>query len=110
MSRKPSSTDFDQETYYKKLAMNYIIKGETGLLDYPYSKKIHKYWRFKTPDLALASSKKLYKLFIKNIDSSLPLCKKFIQADICIKFLKMGYSTNMQYYYHESGEKIRKYS
>lgn len=102
-NKKPTYINFDHKSYQKKLASKYIINGETGVLSYPYSKKIYKYWKFRTPDIALASAKKLYQLFIKNLSSN-----KFIQADICRKFLQMGYTRSMRYYYHRSGTKWKK--
>lgn len=57
MSKRPSYIDFDHKSYRKLLASRYIIKGESGVLSYPYSKKIHRYWRFKTPAIALISAR-----------------------------------------------------
>ena len=106
MSKKTTDTNTDNITRHKKLASyfasNYITGGETGILNYPYSKKIHKHWEFETPDLALASAKKIHNIFVKNIESSLPLHKKFVRADICRKFLQMGYTQSMRHYYQQS--------
>ena len=106
--KKPSYIDFDHAKYKKLLASKYIIKGEIGVLSYPYSKQIHKYWRFKTPDLALKSAKKIYNIFLQNLNSKRSWSNKFVRADICRKFLQMGYTRSMRYYYHKSGKKWKK--
>lgn len=114
---KPSYIDFDNKEYQKKL-QTYSTKSETGVLSYPYSKKISKYWRFKTPEEALTSAQYIYNIFLQNIDKlndiyyrvynkipSKQLIDLFIKADICRKFLQMGYTRSMRYYYHKSGKK-----
>ncbi len=106
---KPSYIDFDTEAYKKRLS-RYTLKGEIGVLSYPYSKKIHKYWKFKNNVLALESAKKIYQLFkenllIANSSGTKRKIKYFIRADICRKFLQMGYTRSMRYYYHKSGKK-----
>ena len=114
---KPSYIGFDSERYKKKLQI-YTTKGEVGVLSYNYSKKISPFWKFKTPKLAEESANKIYNIFMDNIDAakkylhfadsnkiSINLIKLFIRADICRKFLLMGYTRSMRYYYHKSGQK-----
>ena len=105
MSKRPSYINFDHKSYRKLLASRYIIRGETGVLSYPYSKKIHPLWRFKTPAEAKSSARQIYSLFLKNLNSKITPAKRFIQADLCRKFLQMGYTRSMRYYYHKSGRK-----
>jgi hypothetical protein len=114
MSKKPSYIDFNHEKFQKKLATKYYIKGEIGVLSYKYSKKISNHWKFKTPELAKISSNKIYEIFKKNLEKSYNyflkgdknnLIKYFIRADICRKFIQMGYTRAMRYYYHKDGKK-----
>lgn len=117
---KPSYIDFDHKKYKEKLK-TYTTKGEVGVLSYNYSKIISKYWRFKTPELAKQSANKIYNIFLNHMDKlknyldlvnqnkpSKRVINIFIKADICRKFLQMGYTRSMRYYYHKSGQKWKK--
>ena len=117
MPKKPSYIDFDHDKFRDSLK-TYNLKGEIGVLSYKYSKKVHPHWKFKTPELAKKSAKDIYTLFLDNVNLSKTdyykinngimsdrLIKKFIKADICKKFLLMGYTRSMRYYYHKSGVK-----
>jgi hypothetical protein len=107
---KPSYIDFDHAKYKNKLK-TYSLRGEVGVLSYKYSKQISKYWKFKNKDLALNSAKKIYAIFKDNLliatnsKDSKDKIKYFIRADICRKFLQMGYTRSMRYYYHKDGKK-----
>lgn len=114
---KPSYIDFDNEKYKKSLE-KYSLKSEVGVLSYKYSKKIHKYWKFKTPQLARESAKNIYKILTDNLNKcnqyihmlrddklSINILKYFMRADICRKFIQMGYTRAMRYYYHKGGTK-----
>ena len=107
---KPSYVDFDHKTYKKRLE-KYSLKAEIGVLSYGYSKQINKYWKFKDARIALKSSQKLYQILKYNLliasqskDKKTKL-KYFIRADICRKFIQMGFTRSMRYYYHKSGKK-----
>ena len=107
---KPSYVDFDHKAYKKRLE-KYNLKAEIGVLSYEYSKEIHKYWKFKDAKIALKSAKKLYQILKDNLligsksKSKEVRLKYFIRADICRKFIQMGYTRSMRYYYHKSGKK-----
>jgi adenylosuccinate lyase len=120
MSIKPSYIDFDHNKFKLQLK-TYTTKSEVGVLSYKYSKILAKYWRFKTPDTALLSAKILYKIFKSHIASlelfkdkinndihSKKISKYFIKADLCRKFIQMGYTRAKRYYYHKSGIKWKK--
>lgn len=78
-----------------------IGKGEQGvLLVQPYKSEILPYWTFKTPDVALQSSKKIYELFVAYGKK-----KDFVGMDMARKFLQMGYTRSRRYANHKSGKK-----
>jgi hypothetical protein len=96
----------------------YTVKAEVGVLSYKYSKVICKYWKFKTAPEALKSAKKIYSIannYVKILISykndinnnvlSKRIIRYFIKLDICRKFLQMGFTRAMRYYYHKSGKK-----
>ena len=107
---KPSYVNFNNEKYKQQLK-TYTTKSEVGVLSYNYSKKIHPYWKFKTPQLALQSAQKIYNIFLHNLhnitrsNTIKSFVDSFIKADICRKFLQMGYTRSMRYYYHKNGVK-----
>ena len=75
--------------------------GEQGvLLVEPYKSEILPYWRFKTPEIAQASSKKIYDLLL-----GYKKHKDFIGMDMARKFLQMGYTRSRRYANHKSGRK-----
>ena len=78
-----------------------IGKGEQGvLLVEPYKSEILPYWRFKTPDIARASSEKIYQLFLDYQEQ-----QDFVGMDMARKFLQMGYTRARRYANHKSGQK-----
>ena len=92
------SLDFtDEET--RKLYR--IGRGEQGvLLVRPYTNDICSHWRFKTPDEAVVSSDKIYKMY-EGYRSK----QDFIGMDMCRKFLEMGFTRARRYANHNSGKK-----
>ena len=78
-----------------------IGKGEQGvLLVQPYKNEILPFWKFRTPEVALASSKKIYQLFIAYGEIN-----DFVGMDMARKFLQMGYTRSRRYANHKSGKK-----
>lgn len=75
--------------------------GEQGvLLVEPYKSELLPYWKFKTPEDARRSSKKLLQLFdqyLKEMD--------FAGMDMTRKFIQMGYTRSRRYANHKSGKK-----
>jgi hypothetical protein len=112
-SDKPSYIDFDKEKFRRSLKY-YDLRGEIGVLSYTFSKKLSELWKFKTPELAKQSAEKIYQIFIDLIKRSNQAKSDdykfylFMKADLCRKFLQMGYTRSMRYYYHRSGIKWKK--
>lgn len=78
-----------------------VGKGEMGvLLVQPYKSEILPHWRFKTPEIARASSEKIYQLFLDYKANG-----DFIGMDMARKFLQMGMTRSLRYYHHKSGQK-----
>jgi hypothetical protein len=78
-----------------------IGKGEQGvLLVEPYKSEILPHWKFKTPEIAEASSLKIYECYLAYKKSG-----DFIGMDMCRKFLQMGYTRSRRYANHKGGKK-----
>lgn len=81
-----------------------VGRGEQGvLLVEPYKSEILPHWKFKTPDIAETSAKKIYSLFLdykKKHD--------FVGMDMARKFLQMGYTRSRRYANHATGTKYKK--
>jgi hypothetical protein len=110
--RKPSYLDFDKKSYawkpdidYRKYPERYKVgKGEQGvLICSPYKTEIGQYWRFKTPEIATISSKKILALFRKYLREN-----DFVGADMARKFLQMGYTRSRRYANYKGGTKYDK--
>lgn len=100
---------FNSETYVWKADINYRLhpelyrvgKGEQGvLLCEPYKSEILIHWRFKTPQMASTSSKKILKIFYKYLKK-----KDFVGADMARKFLQMGFTRSRRYANYKGGKK-----
>ena len=70
---KPSYLDFDKAAYHWRPDVDYrahpelyrVGKGEQGvLICEPYKGELVPLWRFKTPEIATASSEAIYKKFL----------------------------------------------
>ena len=101
--------EFDYDLDYKNLdftdketrKLYRIGRGEQGvLLVRPYTNNICAHWRFKTPDEAIVSSDKIYKMY-EGYRSK----QDFIGMDMCRKFLEMGFTRARRYANHNSGKK-----
>ncbi len=66
----------------------------------PYKWEILPYRKFKTPDIAEKSAKKICSLFLKYLRE-----KDFVWADMACKFLQMWYTRSRRYANHASGKK-----
>ena len=110
---QPTYINFDKGKFREELQY-YNLKGEIGVLSYSFSKILSSFWRFKTPELAEISAKAIYGIFLRLINVSNRTQLKdfkfhlFMKADLCRKFLQMGYTRSMRYYYHQSGRKWEK--
>ena len=101
--------EFDYDLNYKTLDFSdeetrklyRIGRGEQGvLLVRPYTNDICAHWRFKTPNEAVASSNKIYAMYLDYKDE-----KDFIGMDMCRKFLEMGFTRARRYANHKDGRK-----
>ncbi|WP_342645539.1 DUF4385 domain-containing protein [Mucilaginibacter sp. CSA2-8R] len=78
-----------------------IGKGEQGvLLVEPYKSEILPHWRFKTPDIAVASAQSILQLF-----EDYKQAGDFVGMDMARKFLQMGYTRSRRYANHKGGKK-----
>ena len=78
-----------------------VGKGEQGVLTVePYKSEILPHWRFKTPEVAEASSQKILELFHAYLNDG-----DFVGADMARKFLQMGWTRARRYANHKGGKK-----
>jgi hypothetical protein len=93
--------DFAHVDFREQPHLYRVGKGEQGvLLVEPYKSEILPFWRFKTPDIALKSAHKIYRLFL-----GYKKAKDFVGMDMARKFLQMGYTRSRRYANHKSGRK-----
>ena len=104
--------EFDYELDYKRLdftneetrQLYRIGRGEQGvLLVRPYTDDICAHWRFKTPEIAVKSSNKIFAMYLDYRDE-----EDFIGMDMCRKFLEMGFTRSRRYANHRDGKKYDK--
>lgn len=97
------SRDFKSIDFRKHPEQYQVGKGEQGvLLVEPYKSEILPHWRFKTPEIAIASSEKIYDMFLEYLEAG-----DFVGADMARKFLQMGYTRSRRYANHKSGRKYK---
>lgn len=93
--------DFDKIDFRKQPELYRVGRGEQGvLLVEPYKSEILPHWRFKTPDIATVSSKKIYQMFLEYKEK-----KDFVGMDMTRKFLQMGYTRARRYTNYKGGRK-----
>jgi hypothetical protein len=103
MSKFDYALDYKNLNFRDRPDLYRVGKGEQGvLLVEPYKSEILPYWRFKTPEVALESSNKIYQLFLEYLEQN-----DFVGADMARKFLQMGYTRSRRYANHKSGKKYR---
>jgi Domain of unknown function (DUF4385) len=98
--------DLDFETIdFREQPEKYRVgRGEQGvLLVEPYKSEILPHWRFKTTDIAIESSNKIYEMFIQY-----KLENDFVGMDMARKFLQMGYTRARRYANYPGGKKYNK--
>ncbi|MBP2159116.1 MULTISPECIES: DUF4385 domain-containing protein [Asticcacaulis] len=108
-TQKPSYLDFDKASYAWKPDIDYrkhpeayqVGKGEQGVLIVePYKSELVPLWRFKTPDIAEASSTAIFERFETYLKDG-----DFVGADMARKFLQMGYTRARRYANYKGGKK-----
>ncbi|WP_042225376.1 DUF4385 domain-containing protein [Oceanobacillus manasiensis] len=93
--------DFDKIDFRKNPELYRVGRGEQGvLLVEPYKSEILKHWRFKTPEIAKASSNKIYQMFLDYKDK-----EDLVGMDMARKFLQMGYTRARRYTNYKGGKK-----
>lgn len=93
--------DYDTIDFRENPELYRIGRGEQGvLLVEPYKSDICRYWRFKTPELATASSTRIFDMFMEYLDEG-----DFVGADMARKFLMMGWTRARRYANHRDGKK-----
>ena len=104
--------EFDYDLDYKTIDFSVeenrklyrIGRGEQGvLLVRPYTDNICTHWRFKTPEIAVKSSNKIFAMYLDYRDG-----EDFIGMDMCRKFLEMGFTRSRRYANHRDGKKYDK--
>jgi Domain of unknown function (DUF4385) len=98
------SLDFKRIDFRLHPQLYRIGRGEQGvLLVQPYKDEILPHWKFKTPEIAQQSAKKIYALFLEY-----KVQGDFVGMDMARKFLQMGYTRSRRYANHKSGRKYSK--
>ncbi|HJD61943.1 MAG TPA: DUF4385 domain-containing protein [Rickettsia endosymbiont of Columbicola hoogstraali] len=107
--QKLSYLNFDNKNYrwkndidYRKEPEKYRIgKGEQVVLICQHHKKeILPFWKFKTPEIAKESSKKIYEMFLKYLSNN-----DFVGAYMARKYLQMGFTRSRRYTNYKGGKK-----
>lgn len=106
---KPSYLNFNKAAYswnpdvdYRQSPDQYRVgKGEQGvLICQPYKAEIGQFWRFKTKEIAIESSTKIYALFLDYLYKN-----EFVGADMARKYLQMGFTRARRYANYKGGKK-----
>lgn len=93
--------DFRNTDFRKEPHKYHVGRGEQGvLLVEPYKSDLLPHWRFKTPEIAETSSKKILELFYTYLEAD-----DFVGADMARKFLQMGWTRSRRYANHKGGRK-----
>ncbi|QQL50286.1 DUF4385 domain-containing protein [Mucilaginibacter ginkgonis] len=107
--RQPSYLNFDYSNYPWRPDIDYRVqpelyrvgKGDQGvLICEPYKSEIGTNWRFKTREIAEASSTKIYQQFLDYLSAG-----DFVGADMARKYLQMGYTRARRYANYKGGKK-----
>lgn len=78
-----------------------VGRGEEGvLIAEPYKSELLPLWRFKTPEVARASSTALWKAFV-----AYRRARDFVGMDMARKYLQMGFTRARRYANHRTGRK-----
>ena len=96
--KKLDFTNFETRKLYR------IGRGEQGvLLVRPYTNDICRFWKFKTPKIAVKSAEQIYSMY-----ADYRALNDFIGMDMCRKFLEMGFTRSRRYANHRDGKKYDK--
>ena len=93
--KKLDFTDFETRKLYR------IGRGEQGvLLVRPYTNDICRFWKFKTPKIAVKSAEQIYSMY-----ADYRALNDFVGMDMCRKFLEMGFTRSRRYANYKDGNK-----
>ncbi|CCG87283.1 DUF4385 domain-containing protein [Erwinia piriflorinigrans] len=93
--------DFESTDFRQHPEKYQVGRGEQGVLMVePYKSEILPHWRFKTPEVADISAKKIMQLFESYRDDD-----DFVGMDMARKFIQMGYTRARRYANHPGGRK-----
>ena len=96
--KKLDFTNFETRKLYR------IGRGELGvLLVRPYTNDICRFWKFKTPKIAVKSAEQIYSMY-----ADYRALNDFVGMDMCRKFLEMGFTRARRYANHKDGKKYDK--
>ena len=96
--------DFDNINIREHPELYRVGRGEQGvLLVEPYKGEILQYWQFKTPEIAKASSDKIYQMYL-----DYKIRDDFVGMDMARKFLQIGYTRSRRYANYKGGKKYDK--
>lgn len=90
------------DTDFRRHPEKYRIgRGEYGVLTAePYKSEILPHWRFRTPEIAEESARKIYELYLDYREKG-----EFVGMDMARKYLEMGFTRARRYANHPSGRK-----
>lgn len=93
--------DFARLDLRKHPELYRIGRGEQGvLLVQPYKSELLPHWRFKTPEIARESARKIYEIYLRYKAAG-----DFVGMDMARKFLQMGFTRARRYANHKTGQK-----
>lgn len=93
--------DFKNTDFRQHPERYQVGRGEQGVLMVePYKSEILPHWRFKTPEIAEASARKIMQLF-----EDYRAADDFVGMDMARKFIQMGYTRARRYANHKGGRK-----
>ena len=95
------SLDYKTLNFRQQPELYKIGKGEQGVLSVePYKSEILPHWRFRTPEMAVESSEKIFAMY-----EGYKADGDFVGMDMARKFLQMGYTRARRYANHPGGRK-----
>ncbi len=101
MAKFNYNQDFKTINFRVRPELYQVGVGEQGvLLVEPYKSELLPHWRFRTPEIARASSQKLFEMFL-----AYKTTKDFVGMDMARKFLQMGWTRSRRYANHKTGRK-----
>ena len=103
-NRIDDDLDFKTTSFREHPDLYRVGRGEQGvLLVEPYKPEILALWRFRTPQIALATADAIWHTFEEYCDAA-----DFVGMDMTRKFLQMGFTRSRRYANHRSGQKYDK--